>query len=91
MSEKQIINRVKKLRELENQKDSLEKQIGKIKAEIQADMQDTEELRAGSYLVRWTSTTSYRLDTAAFKKAYTELYERFKKPSATRRFSVTEV
>ncbi len=91
MSERQIINRVKKLRELENQKDSLEKQISKIKAEIQADMKDTEELRAGNYLVRWTSTTSYRLDTAAFKKAYTELYERFKKPSAARRFSVTEV
>lgn len=70
MSERQIINRVKKLRELENQKDSLEKQISKIKAEIQADMKDTEELRAGNYLVRWTSTTSYRLDTAAFKKAY---------------------
>lgn len=91
MSEKQIINRVKKLRELENQKDSLEKQIGKIKAEIQADMQDTEELRAGSYLVRWTFTTSNRFNTAAFKKAYTDLYEQFKKPSATRRFSVTEV
>ena len=91
MSERQIINRVKKLRELENQKDSLEKQISKIKAEIQADMQDVEELRAGNYLVRWTSTTSYRLDTAALKKAYMYLYEQFKKPNTTRRFSVTEV
>ena len=91
MSEKQIINRIKKLRELESQKASLEKQISKIKAEIQADMKDTEELRAGNYLVRWTSTTSYRLDTAAFKKAYPELYERFKKPFAARRFSITEV
>lgn len=72
MSERQIINRVKKLRELEAQKADIEKQISKVKAEIQDDMQDREELRAGNFLVRWTSTTSYRLDTAAFKKAYTE-------------------
>ena len=91
MSERQIINRVKKLRELESQKESLEQQISKVKAEIQENMQGTEELRAGNYLVRWTSTTSYRLDTAAVKKAYTELYERFKKPATARRFSVTEV
>jgi len=91
MSERQIINRVQKLRALESQKAALEKQLAAVKAEIQEDMQDREEIKAGTFIVRWTRTTSYRFDTAAFKREHADLYNQFKKPTETRRFSVAEV
>lgn len=90
MSERQIVNRVKKLRELEEQKAQLEKEIGALKIEIQSQMQDTEEIRAGRFIVRWTSVSSQRLDTTALKKAYAGICKRFTKSVESRRFSIVE-
>lgn len=90
MSEKQIVNRVKKLLDLEAQKAALEKQIGAVKAEIQADMQDTDELRAGAYLIRWPVVKSERVDTSAMRKDYPNLCTEYTKTVESRRFSIRE-
>lgn len=50
--------------------------------------QDTEELEAGKYIVRWTSVLSNRFDTTAFKKVMPELYKAYTKQVSSRRFSI---
>lgn len=57
-----------------------------IKAEMLA--QNTEELEAGAFIVRWTSVLTNRFDTTAFKKEYNDLYKRFTKQMASKRFSI---
>ena len=49
----------------------------------------TEELIAGSYIVRYTNVISNRFDSTGFKRLYADLYEDFTKPVSSRRFSVS--
>ena len=59
MTERMIVNRVRKLKELEAQQKEIEEQIEALKAEIKADMQrkDLEEQKAGDYTVRFTTVS----------------------------------
>ena len=50
---------------------------------------DTEELEAGQYIVRWTSVTSNRFDSANFKKALPEVYKAYLKQVSSKRFSIS--
>ena len=50
--------------------------------------QDTEELEVGEHIIRYTSVLSNRFDTTNFKKAYGEIYKKFTKQVASRRFSI---
>ena len=50
--------------------------------------ENTEELEVGAYIVRWTSVLSNRFDSTAFKKEHDELYKRFTKQVASKRFSI---
>ena len=90
MRERMIVNRVKKLKALEEQRAQLEQQIKAVKAEIQSEMQEAEELKAGAFLIRWTKVQTNRLDTAALKKTYADLCGQFTKQEESRRFSVVE-
>lgn len=90
MSERMIVNRVKKLKALEEQRAQLEQQIEVVKAEIQDEMQEAEEIKAGAFLIRWTRTKTNRLDTTALKKAYADLCQQFTKQTESRRFSIVE-
>ena len=51
--------------------------------------QNTEELTAGAYIVRYTNIISNRFDSTTFKRLYGELYKDFTKPVSSRRFSVS--
>ena len=51
--------------------------------------QNTEELSAGAYIVRYTSIISNRFDSTTFKRLYADLYKDFTKPVSSRRFSVS--
>jgi len=44
-----------------------------------------------SWTVRWTNTSSRRIDTKALKAAMPDVAERFTKVTAGRRFTVTKV
>ena len=49
----------------------------------------TEELIAGSYIVRYTNVISNRFDSTGFKRLYADLYKDFTKPVSSRRFFVS--
>ena len=70
MSERMIVNRVKKLKALEAQQKEIEAQIEALKDEIKADMQErgVEQQVAGDFLIRWTTVVSSRFDSKTFQE-----------------------
>lgn len=58
-----------------------------IKAELAA--RDTEECVTDKYIIRWTNITSNRLDTTALKTDFPELYKKYTKQVASRKFTVS--
>ena len=75
MSERMLLNRIKKLKELEAQQKAIEKQMEELKEDIKADMleRDLEEQQAGDFIVRWTKVLTGRFDSKAFQK---DVYKR---------------
>ena len=91
MTKKEIIAKIEALNEWETLLEEAKAEAEAIRDSIKAEMveRETEELIAGSYIVRWTSILSNRFDTTGFKKAYGELYKTFTKQSASRRFTIS--
>ena len=90
MSINEIESKIRALNEWEALAEEARKEIESLKDEIKAEMlnQNTEELEAGQYIVRWTSVLTNRFDTTAFKKAHGDLYKTFTKQIASKRFSI---
>lgn len=90
MSERMIVNRVKKLKALEAQQKEIEAQIEALKDEIKADMQErgVEQQVAGDFLIRWTTVVSSRFDSKAFQKEHAAMYSRYLKQTESHRFSI---
>lgn len=90
MSINEMASKVRELKEFKMMLEELEAEISAIEDSIKAEMtaRGTEELIAGEYKVRWTTVSSNRFDTTAFKKAMPELAEQFTKVTTTRRFSI---
>ncbi len=91
MTERMIANRIKKLKELENQRAELDKQIEALKGEIKEDMNSKglEEQKAGDYMIRFITVVQSRFDSSKLKKDNAELYSRYLKETSCRRFTVT--
>ena len=89
MTERQITNRIKKIKELEAMQDELQKQIDALKGEIQAEMLDSEILTVGDFIVRWATIITERLDTKAIKKALPDICKQFTTSATSRRFTIT--
>ena len=90
MTERQIENRVKKLREIESQRKALEEKEKALKEEIKKDMESKglEEIRTKNFIIRWKEIISNRLDGKALKAALPEIYNQYCRTSASRRFTV---
>lgn len=90
MSTKEITARARKLKELKAKAEQLAEQITAVENEIKAEMeaQGLEEMSAGAFKIRWAKFTSQRFDSAGFKKAMPEIYERFTKATESRRFTI---
>lgn len=88
MSERMILNRIKKLKELEEQKKELEKQIADLQQDIKNEMKDAEQLTAGDYIVKWTKVMSNRFDSKSFSNDHKRLYSQYIKAAESRRFSI---
>jgi len=90
MSKTDIITKIDELKELDELLEEVKTAAEAIRDEIKAEMlaQDTEELEAGQYIVRWTSVLTQRFDTTSFKKAMPDVYKAFTKQTASRRFSI---
>ena len=90
MSTKEMVLKVEKLKELEELLEEVKAEAESVRDEIKQEMmaQDTEELEAGQYIIRWTSVLSNRFDTTAFKKVMPEIYKAYTKQVASRRFTI---
>ena len=90
MTKKEIIAQIELMNEWERVIEEAKAEVEAIKDSIKAEMleQQTEELEAGAYIIRWTSVLANRFDSTAFKKEYNELYKRFTKQISSRRFSI---
>lgn len=89
MTERQMTNRIKNIQALERMRDDLDKQIEKLKDEIKAEMNDTETMTAGEFVVHWSHVVSSRLDTKAIKIDLPDIYNKYIKETCSRRFSIT--
>ena len=71
---------------MEEVKTEAESVLDEIKQEMLT--QDTEELEAGQYIIRWTSVLTNRFDTTAFKKVLPDVYKAYTKQITSRRFTI---
>ena len=90
MTERMISNRIRRLKELENQKAELEKQIEELKTEIKADMEskNIQEQKVGDYVVKFITVVTNRFDSKAFQKEHADLFKRYVKATECKRFTV---
>ncbi|MBQ3520140.1 MAG: hypothetical protein IJA31_12550 [Clostridia bacterium] len=90
MSTIEITTKIEALKELENLIEEAKAEAEALRDEIKAEMlsRDTEEMEAGTYIVRWTSVLTQRFDTTSFKKVMPELYKEYTKQIASRRFTI---
>ena len=91
MTKAEMIERIEALNEWETLMEEAKAEADAIRDSLKAEMmeRETEELIAGSYIIRWTSVLSNRFDTTGFKKMYGDLYKAFTKQSVSRRFSIS--
>ncbi len=90
MGERALENRIKKLQELENQEKAIKEQADKLREEIKRDMEakGTDELQAGSFIVRWKTIMANRFDSKTFQAEHKKMYEQYVKQSTSRRFTI---
>ena len=91
MSTIEITSKIEELRELESLIEEAKAEAETIRDELKALMlaQNTEELTAGQYIIRWTSVLSNRFDSTAFKKVMPDLYKAYTKQVSSKRFSIS--
>ena len=90
MSNNEIIRNIEALTEWETIIEDAKAEAEAIRDMLKAEMleQNTEELEAGAYIIRWTSVLSQRFDTTAFKKSHADMYKEYTKQVSSRRFSI---
>ena len=89
--EKEFSAKIRKIKELEQQKKQTEETINDLKDEMRdfMDRNNTTELAVDVFTVHWTETTSERFDSKAFRKDNEELYAEYLGETTTKRFSIT--
>lgn len=82
--------KIRELKELQALIEEAEAEAEAIKDSIKAEMaaRSVDEMTVDVFKVRWTTVTSSRFDTTAFKSAMPELAQQFTRQTQTRRFSV---
>ena len=90
MSKNEIVSKIEQLKEWEAILEEAQSEVEALRDSIKAEMltQNTEEMQAGAYIIRWTSVLSNRFDTTAFKKEYGDLYKQYTKQVSSKRFSI---
>lgn len=88
MSKRDLQSKVHELRELRRFIEELTAEADAITDAIKAQMttEGVDTLLGDDYKITWREVQSSRFDSKAFKTAMPELYDRFTKPSTTRRF-----
>lgn len=91
MSMNEIITKIELLNEYEEMLEEIKNETEALRDAIKAEMlaQDTEEMIAGQYIVRWTSVLTNRFDSTAFKKVMPDVYKAYTRQVSSRRFTIT--
>lgn len=92
MSSMEVVGKIEALREWEALASEAAQMVESIRDELKRHMDalGTEELVAGTHILRWTTITSNRLDTTALKKENNALYLRYLRQVTSRRFTVSD-
>ena len=91
MSTIELESRIVRMQEWEAIAEEAKQEADAIRNTIKEELQkrNATELVAGKFIVRWTSVTSNRFDSSAFKKVHGDLYKAFCKAVESRRFSIS--
>lgn len=91
MSTTEITSKIESLKELEALIEEAQSEADNIRDELKALMleQNTEELPAGKYIIRWTPVISNRFDSTSFKRVMPEVYKAYMKQVSSRRFTIS--
>ncbi len=89
--EKDFTEKIRKIKELEQQKKQAETEIDELKGDIKAfmDKNMTSELAVDIFTVHYTETETERFDSKALREADEELYKKYLRSSKSKRFSIT--
>ena len=89
--EKEFLEKIRTIRELEQQKEQADEKIDELKGDIKAymDKNKTSELSVDIFTVHYTETKTERFDSKALREADEELYRKYLKSSTSKRFSIT--
>lgn len=84
MSKNEMISLIETMNNYDDLAAKAKAKADAIREAIKEEMvrQNTEELSAGAYIVRYTSIISNRFDSTTFKRLYADLYKDFTKPAA---------
>lgn len=91
MSTNELIRTIEELQTLEQLIREAEAEAESLKDSIKAVMVEkgTEELEAGTHIIRYTTVLTQRFDSTSFKKKYEELYRAFTKQTTSKRFTIS--
>lgn len=76
--------------QMKQSKKELEKELKEVENHIKDFMQDAEKAHSDKAKVSWKNIVSRRLDSKKLKEDLPEIYEKYTKSSATRRFDIKE-
>lgn len=90
MTKSEIAAKAREIKELKIMLDELTAEITSLEDELKAEMTatGTEEIITDIFKIRYTTVTSNRFDTKAFKATHAELYQQYTKPTTSKRFSI---
>ena len=88
MNRTELNRKVKELRELRRMADEIAAEMETITDAIKQEMtaEGVDTIAGDDWKATWKPVQSARFDSKAFKVAFPDLYGRFSRPAATRRF-----
>lgn len=91
MSKFELLAKIELLNKYEAMIEEIKAEAETVRDAIKAEMlaQDTEELIAGQYIIRWATVLSNRFDSTSFKKVMPEVYKAYTKQTTSRRFTIS--
>ena len=91
MTNLELIEKVESLKEWQALLTDAQEQVETIKDELKhhLDSLGVESLEVSTYVLRWTSVTTNRIDTGLLRKTLPDVAAQFTRASISRRFSIT--
>ena len=91
MTNNEILERVRKIKDYKQAIKSFEEEIKVAESELKEmmDSKGTSEYCIDVFTIHYTPVENKRFDSAAFKKTHEQLYEQYCKTTISKRFSIT--